>query len=379
MIPLPSSFGDIIAAANLALSIYKALSASAGATYEYQCLVDELYSFHLALKSVDQVLANSAISPSDVHAINEEAASCRNLLEKFWDRIKSYQKSLGGGGRDWKDSWRKIGWGLFKTNEVADFRQKISQRKQTIAIFLSGLGISLTSNYGEDIRKTLVVLTTTTKEILHVQKQLPPQVGYSLDNAVILQDVFGKPITVTWELCFSPDALHTFLTGYFVKKIGCDYVKRREYSISSADGKSIVKQARSRHSSIMEFDPVAWRSVVKKGAVLTMSIEVRRVKLTSTDQSAIQKKTCPRCYRTEIGVMPDGEWLECTVEVEKAPVPDPSIVDFRNIRMMPVAEVKGKCVCELVDPSLPATLTVPSFFLISSLYVSWLIEHSLSL
>ncbi|KDR84645.1 hypothetical protein GALMADRAFT_133896 [Galerina marginata CBS 339.88] len=181
MVLIPNSFGDIITAAGLALSIYKALSDSVGATYEYQCLIDELYSFHLALQSVNQVLAKSAIPLSEVHAIIEEAASCRKLLEKFWDRIKSYQKSLGGGGRDWKDSWRKIGWGLFKAKEVMDFRQKISQRKQTIAIFLSGLGISLTSSYGEDIQKTLMVLTTTTKEILLVHKQLPRRMEYGLD------------------------------------------------------------------------------------------------------------------------------------------------------------------------------------------------------
>ncbi|KDR77207.1 hypothetical protein GALMADRAFT_435833 [Galerina marginata CBS 339.88] len=353
MVLFPSSFGDIIAAAGLALSIYKALSDSAGATYDYQCLIDELYSFHLALQSVNVVLSKSGTTPGEVlvQNIKAEATSCRKLLEKFWDRIKSYQKSLGGGRRDWKDSWRKIGWGLFKANEVVDFRQKLCQHKQTITVFLSGLGISLTSNYGEDIRNMLVALTTTTKEILLVHKQLPRQMEYGLENAVVLQDIFGKPITLTWEFCFSPDALHTFLTGYFAKKIGQDYVERHEYSISGADGKSITKQARSTHSSVIEFDPIAWRSVVKKGAVLTMSVEVRRIELWSPYEPVIQKETCPRCYWTEIGVMPDGEWLECRrcqrrfiwddrrVGLEKAPVLDPNFVDFRNITMVPVTRV----------------------------------------
>ena len=54
MFPLvPASFGDIVAAANIAHSIYKALSDSAGSSYEYQSLIDEVHSFEQALRTVD--------------------------------------------------------------------------------------------------------------------------------------------------------------------------------------------------------------------------------------------------------------------------------------------------------------------------------------
>jgi serine/threonine protein kinase len=47
------------------------------------------------------------------------------------DRISSYQKALGGRKGA---SWRKIGWSLFKADEVANFRQKISQHIQNITL-----------------------------------------------------------------------------------------------------------------------------------------------------------------------------------------------------------------------------------------------------
>jgi len=85
---------------------------------------------------------------------------------------------------------------------------------------------------------------------------------------------------------------------YFKQKVGLEYVERHEYSISSEDGKAIAK-----------FDYAAWRSIVTEGAVLVMSILVKRVQLKSK-LATRQRNTCPRCFRTDVGVMRDREWLE---------------------------------------------------------------------
>ncbi|KAF8967546.1 hypothetical protein BDZ97DRAFT_1980347 [Flammula alnicola] len=295
MLPfVPSSFGDIVAAATLALSIYKALNDSTGASYEYQCLISELRSFHRALLFVNDRIRATPTNETVVQDIKEEAATCLKLLEKFWDRIKSYQKALGGGGRS--SSWRKIGWGLFKATDVAEFRQKLSQHKQNITVFLSGLECNSLTSYYADVNRE--ALASIRKEIVTIQKQLPPSLGYGCENAVILIDAFGKPMTLPMDFCYSPDKLHDILMYHFKGKIGHDYVMQREYSISSEDGKSFVKS-----------DPVEWASVVRKGAVLVMSMKVRRVKLTP-ESAALQRTTCPRCYKTDVGVMPDEGWLE---------------------------------------------------------------------
>ena len=133
---VPSSIGDIVTVANIVQSIYKALSDSMGASYEYQCLIKELHSFEQALKVVDYALTVASPTGRDTLYIAAETTTCLEMLKTFHDRIRSYQTALGGGKGA---SWRKIGWSLFKADEVASFRQKISQHKQNITLFLNGL------------------------------------------------------------------------------------------------------------------------------------------------------------------------------------------------------------------------------------------------
>ena len=134
--PVPSAIGEIVTAAKIVHSIYKALSDSMGASYDYQCLIAELRSFEQALKIVDLAITIASPIGRDSLYIAAETTTCLEMLKKFDDRIRSYQKALGGGKGA---SWRKIGWSLLKADEVANFRQKISQHKQNITLFLNGL------------------------------------------------------------------------------------------------------------------------------------------------------------------------------------------------------------------------------------------------
>ena len=96
----------------------------------------ELRSFEQALKIVDRAISVAPPTGRDALNIAAETTNCLELLKTFHDRIRSYQKALGRGKGA---SWRKIGWSLFKADEVASFRQKISQHKQNITLFLNGL------------------------------------------------------------------------------------------------------------------------------------------------------------------------------------------------------------------------------------------------
>ena len=131
--PFPSAIGEIVSAAKIVQSIYKALSDSIGASYDYQCLISELRSFEQALKFVDVVITAAPPTGRVALDIAAEIKTCLELLKTFQDRISSYQEALG---RRKGASWRKIGWGLFKADEVASFRQRISQH---ISLFLHGL------------------------------------------------------------------------------------------------------------------------------------------------------------------------------------------------------------------------------------------------
>ena len=128
------SMSDIATAASVSRSIYKALSDSMGSSYEYQCLIEELRSFERALIMVDCAIATTHPGGHLIRTIANETTTFLALLNAFLDNIKSYQKALGGG-RKGVASWRKIGWGLLKADDVARFREKLSQHKQNINIF----------------------------------------------------------------------------------------------------------------------------------------------------------------------------------------------------------------------------------------------------
>jgi hypothetical protein len=135
MLPfVPSSIGDIGTVASILQLICKALNESMGASYEYKCLISELLSFKEALKSVESAVTLTQPTGRIALDIAEEITTCFELLKSFHDRIESYQRLLRKGA-----SWRKIGWTFFKADEVANFRDKISRRKQNVSLFLNVL------------------------------------------------------------------------------------------------------------------------------------------------------------------------------------------------------------------------------------------------
>ena len=134
------SFGDISTAVSISRTIYKTLSDSTGSSYEYQSLIEELRSFERALTMVDCAIATTPPGGNLTQTIANETTTCLALLNAFLDNIKSYQKALGGGKKG-AASWRKIGWGLLKADDVARFREKLSQHKQNINIILTSLGM----------------------------------------------------------------------------------------------------------------------------------------------------------------------------------------------------------------------------------------------
>ena len=83
---------------------------------------------------------------------------------------------------------------------------------------------------------------------------------------------------------------------YFKGKCGEDFVKKHKYSISTKDGRSLVQAYN-------------WDSLVKKGKELVMSINVEKVALYE-GKAQVQRNTCPRCYKTDLGVMEDEGWLQ---------------------------------------------------------------------
>lgn len=138
------SFGDILAITQLLRGIITALSDSRGASAEYQNLIVQLRAFADVLSSVYDTIfdPNSGHPPLSAHtmrSLRKELDGCRSQLQSVQKRIHGYQKSLrqGGSGSRMRDSWRKIGWGLFTSGDIAYMRSELTERIARINTLIS--------------------------------------------------------------------------------------------------------------------------------------------------------------------------------------------------------------------------------------------------
>lgn len=128
------SFGDILSIIDLAVKIRKALGDGAGSSKDYQALLFELDSFSDVLTTVHNAIYSQdktqKLPGSVERAIRSALNSARELLGEFYASISSYKGSLqeGGSGSMIRDSWWKIGWSLFKKEEVVEMRRRLKDQ-----------------------------------------------------------------------------------------------------------------------------------------------------------------------------------------------------------------------------------------------------------
>ena len=133
------SAGDFIAAATLISKLIVALSESSGSSHEYQQTIQDLACVHRTLLQVEQMKQANQFNQSTLNGLLHEVNSTRKPIMDFLERTEKYRKALqqGGSGSTVKDSWRKIGWSLFKKEEILALRDTLQLRLLSINILLS--------------------------------------------------------------------------------------------------------------------------------------------------------------------------------------------------------------------------------------------------
>ena len=136
-----NSFGDIICAADLALRIAKALSSSSGSSYEYQYLIQEVDALAYVLQLANTATLTVMLQRDVVNAIVAEIARCRAVMDRLWERINGYQKTLGTARNGKRSavgrSWRKIGWALFETRYIEETRAKLATHRSSLIMLIT--------------------------------------------------------------------------------------------------------------------------------------------------------------------------------------------------------------------------------------------------
>lgn len=136
MLPPPGfgfSVGDFLSGLELIRQLIKALEDSSGSSKEYRDLIRELYSLERALIEVKSL--NIEESPQK-RAVEQVAVQCQQTISFFLEQIAKYQPSLGGLGKSWRGSLRKVQWALYKKEDVQKFRAQIQGHTSSITILL---------------------------------------------------------------------------------------------------------------------------------------------------------------------------------------------------------------------------------------------------
>lgn len=126
------SFGDIVSATEIAIKLVTVLSSSIGASEEYQALLAEVTSFYGVLQGVGDLLSytqkTNPLPDSVERQINLTIYSSKKVLIEIEAAVMSCKKRLKKGSYKEKaeESWRKIGWALFRPNELAEMRRRLA-------------------------------------------------------------------------------------------------------------------------------------------------------------------------------------------------------------------------------------------------------------
>ncbi|KAJ7643329.1 hypothetical protein DFH06DRAFT_597509 [Mycena polygramma] len=237
------SFGDILALANLAWSIARVLRESTGSSAEYQALIAELESLGTALKSLEQFVATNRLQESVENACRFALSKCQADMAAFLKKVEGYQRSLkkGGSGNSVHDSWRKIGWGLFKKEEIALIRKQLADQKATISMMLA---LSHCTSL-ERVEKTATQQQATLAAIHLSIKQLPRTLGYTWEGGnthkvVWFIDAVGNKLPIPIELCITRATFDGLLGVYFKNRAGNRYIEQGHYELAEElDGKVV--------------------------------------------------------------------------------------------------------------------------------------------
>src|SRR5271154_5775272 len=104
------SVGDFLAGAKLIADLTRVLSASKGASMEYQQLILDLQLVETTLIQIHQMCLASQLNTSAINALGWIVQSTKTSITDFTHRTKKYRESLSanGSGNKAKDIWLKI-------------------------------------------------------------------------------------------------------------------------------------------------------------------------------------------------------------------------------------------------------------------------------
>ncbi|EIM79400.1 uncharacterized protein STEHIDRAFT_163759 [Stereum hirsutum FP-91666 SS1] len=288
------SFGDILSILQLARTVQRLLSDSLGASSEYQDLLLELDRMlrvlHLVQGATTPRHGSGSLSINTHEDLRLSITRCRIVIFDLYARIQKFRESLrkGGSGSRMRDSWRKIGWGLFKVDELVDIRRKLKDEGDVIMTLLD-VSNSMAISRVEDIVRAS---QANVLEIKHCIDEIPEVLGYYWeggsmigDRPIILNDMLGQCIQLPAQIYRTWSEFQRFLRFHYQRKAGHRFIVSGEYDLSSDHNRNSLS-------------PTNW--VVRPGTVIDMSARLRVIRFRPGANATVYIEVCPSCSRSNI-------------------------------------------------------------------------------
>ena len=130
------SVSDFIAGANLAYKLVRIMAESRGASEEYQEAMTELCGIQQAFIHVGQITSSKMFPQATLNSASFIVLSSMDIIARFLERTSDYRKQLesnnndnvGGLGGTITGSWCKVGWALYRRDELRSLRDSLHTR-----------------------------------------------------------------------------------------------------------------------------------------------------------------------------------------------------------------------------------------------------------
>src|SRR3569833_416956 len=129
------SAGDIISIIALVRDVGKTLSSSKGSVAQFSGLERDLASLEDALLQADGL---QLVQKSQKRTLRRTIRRCKSIVESFADELDKFQPYLrdGGSGTRVKDIFKRVQFGLTRSEAIALFRTQQQQHLHSIQIII---------------------------------------------------------------------------------------------------------------------------------------------------------------------------------------------------------------------------------------------------
>ncbi|TGJ87497.1 hypothetical protein E0Z10_g1323 [Xylaria hypoxylon] len=130
------SVSDFIAGADLAHKLIRVMTETRGASIEYQEALAELCGIQQVFIQITQLSRNEILPKATLNSLAQIIMPSMVIIADFLDRTKHYQTRLSRGG-GLSGSWCKIGWALYRKEELKLLRDTLHARLSAINTLLA--------------------------------------------------------------------------------------------------------------------------------------------------------------------------------------------------------------------------------------------------